>query len=311
MNDALKHDMRHWLTALLAALGQNDVALARSVAAQMAALLGEPQVATLSVNAALREVGRLLGGATIQPAEPDVFIRADPATFGRVLINLAVNAQQAGSTPTLRAGRDGSDATIAVADTGPGIPADRLDTIFESGFSTKGSGGLGLSIVRSIVAAAGGTVAATSTLGQGTTIAVRWPLAPMAAPVSPSATRGPPRLVVLVEDEPIVRRLAERALIAAGWQVAAFGSAEDALAATLAPGPTPGAIVADRTLPGMDGPSLIASMRARWPKLPAVLVSGYTDSTGEADPAVGKTVFLAKPYALIDLTVALAAIVRD
>jgi two-component system cell cycle sensor histidine kinase/response regulator CckA len=298
MNEPLKHDLRHWLTALLGALSHDDVPLARQVAEQMAALLGEPVVAVLSANAASADVGRMLGDVTVVPADPDVFVRADPAALGRVLMNLAVNARQAGGSATIRAGRDGDHATIAVEDTGPGIPPDVLARMGESGFTTGGGSGLGLAVVREIVSAAGGSVGAESTIGQGTTVTVRWPLH------SVMAGEG---LVLLVEDEPIVRRLAERALAQAGWRVAAFGSAEDALAAAT----VPDAVVADVTLPGMDGRALVAALRARWPKLPAVLVSGYADSALQADPGAGKTVFLAKPYALSELVVALVAVVRD
>ena len=101
--------------------------------------------------------------------------------------------------------------------------------------------------------------------------------------------------------------MAERALTEAGWRVAAFATAEDALAMAS----VPDAVVADVTLPGMDGRALVVALRARWPKLPAVLVSGYADSARQADPGAGKTVFLAKPYALSDLVAALAASVRD
>ncbi len=309
MNDALKHDLRHWLTALLGALSQNDTALARRVAEQMGALLGEPAAALVSVNAAIQDVSQMLAAVRAVPADPDVSVRADPVALGRVLMNLAVNARQASGSATIRAGRDGDDATIAVEDTGPGIAADVLARMFEPGFATGGGSGLGLAIVQEIVSAAGGRVAVDTAIGCGTTVTVRWPAAAVDMPplrVQESERRSLSS-VVLVEDEPIVRRLAERALTEAGWRVAAFATAEDALAMAS----VPDAVVADVTLPGMDGRALVVALRARWPKLPAVLVSGYADSARQADPGAGKTVFLAKPYALSDLVAALAASVRD
>ena len=309
MNDALKHDLRHWLTALLGALSQNDTALARRVAEQMGALLGEPAAALVSVNAAIQDVSQMLAAVRAVPADPDVSVRADPVALGRVLMNLAVNARQASGSVTIRAGRDGDDATIAVEDTGPGIAADVLARMFEPGFATGGGSGLGLAIVQEIVSAAGGLVAVDTAIGCGTTVTVRWPAAAVDMPplrVQESERRSLSS-VVLVEDEPIVRRLAERALTEAGWRVAAFATAEDALAMAS----VPDAVVADVTLPGMDGRALVVALRARWPKLPAVLVSGYADSARQADPGAGKTVFLAKPYALSDLVAALAASVRD
>ncbi len=319
MNEALKHDLRHWLTALLGALSQDDVPLARRAAEQMAGLLGEPKPAVLSVNDVLRDVAPLLGGLRLALAEPDVFVRADPAALGRVLVNLAANARDAmqdGGTLTLRAGRDGDFATIAVEDTGPGMPPDVLARVFEPGFTTRsGSGGqgLGLAIVREIVEAAGGTVTAESVVGRGTSVVVRWasstPPARPFPPSSPTMTVGKAMTVLLVEDEPTVRQLAERALVQAGWRVVAAESGEAALA--LVQTLTPDAVVADLTLPGMDGRAVVAALRGTWPKLPAVLVSGYADSAEQADLRGENTVFLAKPYMLAALVAAVKATVRD
>jgi two-component system cell cycle sensor histidine kinase/response regulator CckA len=320
VNDRLTHDFRHWLTALLAALDAGDVGLARRVAGQMAALLGEPRVAAVSVNEVLRDLAPLLG-ARLALAEPDVFVRADPAALGRVLMNLTINAHQAGGTLTLHVDRDGDNATIAVEDTGPGIPPEILERMFEPGFTTReasGGQGLGLAIVREIVNAAGGKITAASIVGRGTAVVVRWPLAngsgktlplPQGEGERPSFFLPTFMTILLVEDEPIVRQLAERAFRRVGWEVVATESAEAAL--TAAQTLTPDAVVADLTLPGMDGRALIAALRGRWPKLPAVLVSGYADSAAQADPGGEKTVFLAKPYALTELVAAVAAVVRD
>ena len=342
MNDRLNHDLRHWLTALLGALDTDDTQLARRIAGQMAALLGEPRPAVVSVNGVLRDLAPLLGGR-LEMAEPDVFVHADPAALGRVLMNLTINARQAGGTLTFRVGRDGDNATIAVEDTGPGIPPEILVRMFEPGFTTRGvSGGrgLGLAIGQEIVEAAGGTVTAESVVGLGTAVVVRWPLVDGKEEDLPLPLRGrgrnptgraeftpPPTplpqgegeslsfllpssiTILLVEDEPIVRRLAERALRQPGWEVVAAESAEAALTATQTL--TPDAVVADLTLPGMDGRALIGALRGRWPKLPAVLVSGYADSAAQADPGGEKMVFLAKPYESNELVAALEAAVRD
>ena len=322
MNDRLNHDLRHWLTALLGALDTDDTQLARRIAGQMAALLGEPRPAVVSVNGVLRDLAPLLGGR-LEMAEPDVFVHADPAALGRVLMNLTINARQAGGTLTFRVGRDGDNATIAVEDTGPGIPPEILVRMFEPGFTTRGvSGGrgLGLAIGQEIVEAAGGTVTAESVVGRGTAVVVRWPLVDgkeenLPLPLREGAGERLSFLlpssitILLVEDEPIVRRLAERALRQPGWEVVAAESAEAALMATQTL--TPDAVVADLTLPGMDGRALIGALRGRWPKLPAVLVSGYADSAAQADPGGEKMVFLAKPYESNELVAALEAAVRD
>ena len=310
MNDRLKHDLRHWLTALRGALDVGDLPLARRVSEQMAGLLetssGTSRVMAISVNDAAAALGG--SGVRVEPAAPDVFVCADSATLGRVLINLVANARQTGGAVTLRVGRDGAYASIAVEDTGPGIPADVLARMFEPGFTTRaatGGSGLGLAIVREVVEAAGGSVTAESTVGRGTTVTVRWPSSPPPPSLGTTVAAG---TILLVDDEPIVRQLAERALRAAGWKIVAADSAENALASmrTIAPD----AVVADLTLPGMDGRALVAALRQRWPNLPAVMVSGYTDSAGWADPDPEKTVFLAKPFPLSALVAAVKALVR-
>ena len=314
MNDRLKHDLRHWLTALRGALDEGDLPLARRVSEQMAGLLERPtvtpggtsRVMAISVNDAAAALGG--SGVRVEPAAPDVFVCADSAALGRVLINLVANARQTGGAVTLRVGRDGAYASIAVEDTGPGIPADVLARMFEPGFTTRaatGGSGLGLAIVREVVEAAGGSVTAESTVGRGTTVTVRWPSSHPPPSLGPTVAAG---TILLVDDEPIVRQLAERALRAAGWKIVAADSAENALASmrTIAPD----AVVADLTLPGMDGRALVAALRQRWPNLPAVMVSGYTDSAGWADPDPEKTVFLAKPFPLSALVAAVKALVR-
>jgi two-component system cell cycle sensor histidine kinase/response regulator CckA len=107
-----------------------------------------------------------------------------------------------------------------------------------------------------------------------------------------------------VEDEASLRRLAERMLQRAGWRVETAASAEAALARLPPPGdpaPPPHVLVSDIMLPGMDGTELVRTVRARWPGLPAVLVSGYADSALLGDLAAQGVVFLPKPFGLREL----------
>jgi two-component system cell cycle sensor histidine kinase/response regulator CckA len=101
-----------------------------------------------------------------------------------------------------------------------------------------------------------------------------------------------------VEDEQAVRRLAERALNRAGWQVVAAGSAAEALACLPK---TIGCVVSDVVMPGMDGPTLVKTLRQRQPGLPAILMSGYADSAQRQALAESDIRFLAKPFAMLDL----------
>jgi two-component system cell cycle sensor histidine kinase/response regulator CckA len=119
---------------------------------------------------------------------------------------------------------------------------------------------------------------------------------------APQGTHGGRRgsYVLVVEDEMPVRRLMERVLGRAGWVVRGFESAE-----AVPEGEQPAAVVSDLSLPGADGAQLIARLRQKWPALPAILVSGYTDSTIPGHLLREEVVFLAKPFTPADLLRAL------
>src|SRR5262249_13260749 len=108
-------------------------------------------------------------------------VDADAGQIRQVLFNLLRNAAEAmpdGGEIAVELGREGSEATIAVRDRGPGIPTEHLDRAFEPFFTTKAGGtGLGVPTVHRIVTDHGGTVTIASPPGQGTTLTVRLPVA--------------------------------------------------------------------------------------------------------------------------------------
>jgi signal transduction histidine kinase len=151
---------------------------------------GEPML--LDVENVIRSAAELIGyaarnaGVTIEVdiAAGTPEIRVERSQVTQVLVNLAMNAIEAmaetdGGTLSLRAHAKDGTVTIEVADTGPGIPADRLDTIWQPFYTTKREGtGLGLSIVRGLVEEQeGGQIAVASEPGQGTTFRVTLPAA--------------------------------------------------------------------------------------------------------------------------------------
>ena len=235
----------------------------------------------------------------------------------------------------------GSYVMVEVQDTGTGIPAEALPHIFEPFFTTRrdaGGSGLGLSTVHGIVRQSDGFLAVESASGQGTRMRVylpAWRGEPAADPVAalvrpavpaaggavqpslpfPEVARPPRGAVLLVDDEDVVRRVAERALIRQGWSVLAAPNAEAALELLRADRPHLAAVVSDQVMPGMDGTDLLQAVRQLLgcPSLPAILVSGYAaeelrDKVAAASGG-GDTRFLAKPYDIKDLAAALAEIV--
>jgi two-component system, NtrC family, sensor kinase len=121
-------------------------------------------------------------GLTINPdlVFGPIYIEGDLFALNRVYRNLIINACQAtppGGEVVVRTRRQGADAIVEVADTGCGIPPERLETMFDDFVTTKRRGlGLGLAISKKIVEQLGGTIAVTSQLGQGTTFTLRFPL---------------------------------------------------------------------------------------------------------------------------------------
>jgi len=109
-----------------------------------------------------------------------LFVEGDLFAMNRVYRNLIINALQA--TPPrgrviVRTTRDAQSAVVEVADTGCGIPKERLDTIFDDFVTTKRRGlGLGLAISKKIVEQLGGTISVASEVGVGTTFTIRFPL---------------------------------------------------------------------------------------------------------------------------------------
>jgi two-component system, cell cycle sensor histidine kinase and response regulator CckA len=226
---------------------------------------------------------------------------------------------------------------IEVEDTGCGIPPEVLPRIFDPFFTTRrerGGSGLGLATAHGIVRQSEGFIAAESEPGKGTcfriylprhdaadAIAMPQPPDPLlnqapAAAVPPVAAAGEiagdtpqgARTALLVEDEPAVGRIAERALSGHGWDVHRAESAE-AVLANLEQLARPGVLVSDVVMPGMDGPNLVRRLRERWPGLPAILVSGYVEESLRRSLEAENMTFLAKPYTLANLLAVAAAAV--
>jgi two-component system cell cycle sensor histidine kinase/response regulator CckA len=292
---------------------------------------------------------RLLGSRVqlkVELEEPGRRVRIDPTQLDQVIMNLSLNARDAmpdGGTlriATMHAmvlqpeplGQEelppGRYAVLEVSDTGGGIAAHLLPRIFDPFFTTKrdqGGSGLGLSTVHGIVRQSGGFIAARSRLGEGTTFRIWLPRhdgppdpppppepAESLRPVPPPSVVRTRDTVLLVEDEPALLRLAERALRRAGFDVMTASSAEEALELLENDGPRPVALVSDVVMPGMDGIALASRLRERDPDLPVLLVSGYAEVALGRDLAAERLKLLPKPYGLADLVAELKAILpRD
>jgi two-component system cell cycle sensor histidine kinase/response regulator CckA len=275
-------------------------------------------------------------------------VRADPSQLEQVIVNLVVNARDAvlakgeigGGRITL-ATRKVSAADVRgmrsaimpqadytaleVTDTGTGIAPDHLGKIFEPFFTTKEQGrggslggtGLGLSTVYGIVKQSGGFIFADSDVGRGTTFTVYLPVhnGPLPsggstdAPVrAPTEWSGGGR-ILLVEDEDMVRAVAERALTRAGYTVTTAADGDEGLERVEA-GEGFDLIVSDVVMPGLDGPAMVRAIRQRHPGLPVLFMSGYAEEQLRKEIDIDGVEFLPKPFTVQQITDKVGAVLN-
>jgi PAS domain S-box-containing protein len=237
----------------------------------------------------------------------DHFAIADITQFETALVNLAVNARDAmngeghllitvsavDAIPAMRTHdvRPGDFVAIAVADTGSGIAAENLDVIFEPFFTTKEVGkgtGLGLSQAFGFAKQSGGEIGLTSTPGKGSTFTIYLPRAEAApARAGTSTTKSDARSsgrghrVLVVEDNKDVGEFSTELLQDLGYTTTWVTSAQEALSALAADEFMFDLVFSDVIMPGMNGVELASTIRDRYPGLPVLLTSGYSNVLAE------------------------------
>ncbi len=278
-----------------AAITRRLLAFARRVELRAEAIDGTGLLADLH-EMLIHTLGR--GIAVIIAVEPELPpLWADRGQLETVLVNLATNARDAmpeGGTLTLRAVAKqvgeahpaelaaGLYVQLSVIDTGIGMDAATQARAAEPFFTTKPVGqgtGLGLAMARGFAEQSGGALTIDSACGRGTTITLWLPQADSqlaVAPREPAADTlpAPAATVLLVDDEMLVRRVLAEQLADAGFIVQQADGGAMALA-MLADAAVPDVLVTDLAMPGMDGVALIRAVQDRYPRLPAVLLTGY------------------------------------
>jgi two-component system, cell cycle sensor histidine kinase and response regulator CckA len=264
-------------------------------------------------------------------------VRADPGQLEQVIVNLVVNARDAmprGGTVTVQTyavstaevRKLGSDilpitdyTALSISDTGTGIPPELLPKIFEPFFTTKDVGkgtGLGLSTVYGIVKQSGGFIFADSKIGAGTSFVIYLPVhrteagavpAPIKSKPKPTETWGSGN-ILLVEDEDMVRAVAERALTRNGYTVVTAANGEAGLE-ILASRSDIDLIVSDVVMPVMDGPTMVRQARVDYPKMPILFMSGYAEEQLRKMIDLDNIAFLPKPFSVQQLAEAVRDIV--
>ncbi len=305
---------------------------------QLLAFAGKQIVApaVVNVNDLIQEMEtalrRLIGGdiELITQLSSGLWnVKADPAQLDLVLMNLAVNAQEAmpnGGTLTISSANVTADdecaprgaevlpgeyVMITVSDTGIGMTEEVAQQIFEPFFTTKEWGsarvGLGLSTCYGIVAQQGGHLRVLTEPDKGSTFRVYIPRLPIAdATVEPPGTpleRPREAMTVLVaDDEEGIRRLTSRILRTRGYSVLEAASGAEALVVARAWHGQIHLLVTDVAMPGMSGLELAKRLLAERPGLETLYISGFTENEilqkGLLDTSVN---FLQKPFASVAL----------
>ena len=185
----------------------------------------------------------------------------------------------------------GRYVSISVADTGTGIEPEVLERIFEPFFTTKPTGkgtGLWLSTVLGIVKSHGGLVEVKTKVGGGSTFTVLLPAAvseraSVAEPQRPALPQGRGETVLLVDDEPSIRRVTRSILVANGYKVVTAKEGMQALARFNEHGHSIDAVITDIMMPFMDGLALTRALKERKPTLPILATTGLVNPPGEQD----------------------------
>lgn len=285
----------------------------------------------LDLNAVMCDLGpmvrRLLGEGrqlTFALGSP-CRVWVDKGQLEQVVVNLALNARHAmpsGGTLTittaeaaLEGGVSGYAGVsipgvhyglIAVRDTGVGMDAATQARIFEPFFTTKPAGegtGLGLAAVYGIMEQNKGYIVVASAPGRGTTFRLYLPLSPDATVSEgmeeppPSAAGTPAGVTLLVvEDEPAVRAVVVRSLEGGGFHVLQASDGAMALQVVDREG-RPDLVLTDLMMPGIGGTELARRLKARWPDLPILYMSGYSEEDLRRQGAVAhEGVTIQKPF---------------
>jgi signal transduction histidine kinase/ActR/RegA family two-component response regulator len=318
----------------VAKAGERASQLTRQLLAFSRKQLLSPQ--SVDLNKVVAEMGnmirRIIGEGFIVSTglDPDLPpIRMDPGQLEQIIINLAVNARDAmpdggellietarfaytaGMIGAQDSFRPGNYAMLAVSDKGQGMTPEVMERLFEPFFTTKAPGkgtGLGLSMVYGIIKQSEGHILVTSEPGRGSTFKLYLPFATEAdapseaVPVEANATEPGHETVLLVEDEPAVRKLVSEVLNAAGYQVLSAEDGEKALELARGHAGPIHLLLTDMIMPKTGGSAVASELARGRPGLRILYMSGFTEDAVIRNGILNDSVaFLQKPFSTSQL----------
>lgn len=218
------------------------------------------------------------------------------------LVQVEVDESLAASEPDLH---EGPYAKITVADTGHGMDSSTLHRIYDPFFTTKDSGqgtGMGLSTVHGIVQVHGGAILVESEIGRGTVFQIYLPCVDQAELLDVEETNPIPRgseRILAIDDEAMLLRFLEKALVPLGYSVTAMESSQEAIDLFRSEPNAFDLILTDLSMPGMSGKQLVREALRIRPDVPIVLATGFSeDITNQVAMRMGTRKLILKPYTI-------------
>jgi CheY-like chemotaxis protein len=257
------------------------------------------------VNSLIKRVVGPAVEVTLERCGEPCIVHADPGHLRQIIMNLAVNAgdamegkgkiridlELAPPPPEWEAQKDAASGLfprMRIRDTGTGIAPNVLPRIFEPYFTTKPPGkgtGLGLAGVYGMVEQHGGHIRVATEVGEGTTFDVFFPATDARLPAKKPPADAPQKeaefggtdTILVVEDVPVVLRVAQLVLASGGYNVLTARDGAEALALLDQDLGKVDLILSDVAMPEMDGKGLLREVRARHPEILLVMMTAYTD----------------------------------
>jgi two-component system cell cycle sensor histidine kinase/response regulator CckA len=293
----------------------------------------------LDLNAVTQEVVSLLQ----RTLDPKVQIKTnlypyslpmlgDSGRLNQVLMNLCLNARDAmpagglielTTAPLVRPDSSQPEwVCLRVRDTGTGMSPEVLARIYEPFFTTKPPGhgtGLGLATVHKIVQQLQGTIECSSTLGQGTTFELRFPMVVESSPVHtdcPDVVSQPEppskgQTILLVDDEPFIRTLGKAILERDGYRVVMAEDGQQAIDRFRQDAAQLDLVLLDLTMPGLSGSETLQVIRQLDPQIPVLILSGHSSESLTTELLAQVQGFVHKPYRPSDLLAAIRSAITS
>ncbi len=303
----------------------------------------ETEAKPIRVKPIVKEALKLLRASLpstieIQPhIESEAIVEADPIQIHQVIMNLCTNAGHAmreiGGTLTVKLTNEtltknftdhhrdmspGEYLRMEVSDTGPGIPTDFIDKIFDPYFTTKEKGegtGMGLAVVQGIVQGCSGAVTVGTSKSKGASFVIHLPIIHTDEPAKAKLDEiipGGNERILFVDDEPPLAELSKQLMERLGYDVTIRTSSIEALELFRSQPEAFNLVITDMTMPNMTGDVLAAELMAVRPDIPVIICTGYSDKiTQDLLDRLNIKALILKPIIRNELLISIRQVLDD